>query len=80
MSFGKVDKNLIISNEKQERFIMYNMYNNQKRRKYKRIEKQYMARFQIRPDKTKGIGFYDWNSFILKNVSAEGAFFFTIKN
>ncbi len=56
------------------------MYKYREKRKYKRIEKQYMARFQIRPDKTQGIGFYDWNSFILKNVSAEGAFFFTIKN
>ncbi len=52
------------------------MYKYREKREYKRIEKQYMARFQIRPDKTQGIGFYDWNSFILKNVSAEGAFFF----
>ena len=40
------------------------------KRKYKRIEKPYRARFKIR-----SAGSDDWDSVILKNLSAGGTYF-----
>ncbi len=60
------------------------MYNGQERRKYKRkykkIEKEYMARFAIRADEAQEMESNDWDSVILKNVSAGGALFFYNKD
>ncbi len=56
------------------------MYNTLERRKYKRIGKQYMARFKIRSDEAQEIESNDWDSVILKNVSAGGALFFYNKD
>jgi hypothetical protein len=50
------------------------MYNGQERRKYKRIEKPYTARFKIRSD-AQETGSDDWDSVILKNLSAGGTYF-----
>jgi hypothetical protein len=60
------------------------MYYGQERRKYKRkykkIGKQYMARFAIRSDEAQEMESNDWDSVILKNVSAGGALFFYNKD
>ncbi len=60
------------------------MYNGQEKRKYKRkykrIGKQYMAKFTIRSDEAQEMESNDWDSVILKNVSAEGALFFYNKD
>jgi hypothetical protein len=50
------------------------MYNDLERRKYKRIEKPYRARFKIRSD-AQETGSDDWDSVILKNLSAGGTYF-----
>jgi hypothetical protein len=55
------------------------MFNGPERRKYKRVGKQYMARFQIRSD-AQETGSVDWDSVILKNVSVGGALFFYTKD
>ncbi len=56
------------------------MYNTLERRKYKRIGKQYMARFKIRSDEAQEIESNDWDSVILENISAGGALFFYNKD
>ena len=50
------------------------MYKGRERRKYKRVEKPYTARFKIRSD-AQETGSDDWDSVILKNLSAGGTFF-----
>jgi hypothetical protein len=56
------------------------MSKGQERRKYKRIEKQYMTRFRIRSDEVHEMESDDWDSVILKNVSKGGALFFYNKD
>jgi hypothetical protein len=56
------------------------MYKGQERRKYKRIEKQYMTRFKIRSYEAQELKSAAWNSVILKNLSTGGALFFYNKN
>ncbi len=51
------------------------MYSGREKRKYKRIEKPYAARFKIRSDEVQEMGSDDWDSVILKNLSAGGTFF-----
>ncbi len=46
------------------------------KRKYKRIGKQYMAKFTIRSDEAQEMESNDWDTVILKNISAGGALFF----
>ena len=46
------------------------MYKGQERRKYKRKEKPYRARFKIRSDEAQGMWSYDWDSVFLMNISA----------
>ena len=50
------------------------MYKGRERRKYKRVEKPYTARFKIRSD-AQETGSDDWDSVILKNLSAGGTYF-----
>ena len=50
------------------------MYKGRERRKYKRIEKPYTARFKIRSD-AQETGSDEWDSVILKNLSAGGTYF-----
>ncbi len=50
------------------------MYKGQERRKYKRVEKPYTARFKIRSDAQETRS-DDWDSVILKNLSAGGTYF-----
>ena len=50
------------------------MYKGQERRKYKRIEKPYTARFKIRSD-AQETGSDDWDSVILHSLRAGGTFF-----
>ncbi len=60
------------------------MYNDQEEReyerKYKRIWKQYMARFKIRSDEAQEMEFNDWDSVTLHNLSAGGTFFYHKKD
>ncbi len=56
------------------------MYKGQERRKYKRIEKPYMARFQIRSDEAQEMESDDWDSVTLRNLSAGGTYFFHKKD
>ncbi len=51
------------------------MYKGHERRKYKRIEKPYAASFKIRSDDVQEMESDDWDSIILKNLSAGGTFF-----
>ena len=51
------------------------MYNDQEKRKYKRIGKQYMARFKIRSDEAQETESDDWDSVTLRNLSAGGTYF-----
>jgi hypothetical protein len=55
------------------------MYNGQEKRKYerkyKRIWKQYMARFKIRSDEAQETESDDWGSVTLRNLSAGGTYF-----
>ncbi len=55
------------------------MYNDQEEReyerKYKRIWKQYMARFKIRSDEAQEMESNDWDSITLRNLSAGGTYF-----
>ncbi len=55
------------------------MYNNIERRKYKRIEKPYRARFKIRSDEAQEMEAYVWDSVTL-DLSAGGAAFFCNKD
>ncbi len=50
------------------------MYNDLKRRKYKRIEKPYTARFKIRSDAQETES-DDWDSVTLHSLRAGGTFF-----
>ncbi len=50
------------------------MYNDLKRRKYKRIEKPYTAKFKIRSDAQETES-DDWDSVTLYSLSAGGTFF-----
>ncbi len=56
------------------------MHKGQERRKYKRIEKPYMARFQIRSDEAQEMESDDWDSVTLRNLSAGGTYFFHKKD
>ncbi len=56
------------------------MYKGQERRKYKRKEKPYRARFKIRSDKAQEMEAYVWDSFTLHNLSAGSAAFFCNKD
>ncbi len=51
------------------------MYKGQERRKFKRKEKPYMARFRIRSDEAQKTESDDWDSVTLHNLSAGGTFF-----
>ena len=55
------------------------MYNNLERRKYKRIEKPYMAGVRVKQHEGHEKGSTGWDSVILKNLSAGGSTFFTYK-
>ncbi len=56
------------------------MSNDQERRKCKRIEKPYRARFRIRSGKAQEMESDDWDSVTLMNISAGGTFFFYNKD
>ncbi len=56
------------------------MSNDQERRKYKRIEKPYRARFKIRSDEAQEMEAYVWDSVTLHNLSAGGTAFFCNKD
>ncbi len=56
------------------------MYEGTERRKYKRIEKPYMARFQIKQYKESEISSAEWDMVALKDLSAGGVFFYSSKN
>ncbi len=56
------------------------MYNDQKRRKYKIIEKPYMARLRIKQYEGLEMSSSEWDMVALKNLSAGGALFNYRKN
>ncbi len=56
------------------------MYNGQERRKLKRIEKPYRARFKIRSDEAQEMESDVWDSVILHSLSAGSAVFFYNKD
>ncbi len=56
------------------------MSNDQERRKHKRIEKPYMARFRIRSGKAQEMESDDWDLVTLMNISAGGTFFYYKKD
>ncbi len=51
------------------------MYNGRERRKYKRIEKLYMAGVRVKQHEGHETGSTDWDSVTLHNLSAGGTFF-----
>ena len=51
------------------------MQDDTNKRKYKRIEKPYMVRFRIRPDKTQEIIASDWDMVATKDIGAGGVYF-----
>ncbi len=51
------------------------MYNGQERRKYKRIEKLYMAGARVKQHEGHETGSTGWDSVTLHNLSARGTFF-----
>ncbi len=51
------------------------MYKGQERRKYKRIEKLYMAGVRVKQHESHEKGSSGWNSVTLHNLSAGGTFF-----
>ena len=51
------------------------MSNGQERRKYRRIEKPYITRFRIKPDKIQKIVPTNWDLIGVKNLSAGGILF-----
>ncbi len=55
------------------------MSNDQERRKYKRIKKQYMARLRIKQYEGLEISSAEWGIVALKDLSAGGALFYYIK-
>ncbi len=52
------------------------MFKGQKRRKYKRIEKPYMARLRIKQYEGLEISYAEWGIVLLKDLSAGGALFY----
>jgi hypothetical protein len=56
------------------------MYNTLERRKYKRIEKPYRARFKIRSDEAQEMESDVWDSVTLHNLSSGSAAFFYNKD
>jgi CheY-like chemotaxis protein len=56
------------------------MYDCTKKRKYNRIEKPYMARFRVRQYKDQEISSPDWDTVVVKNLSAGGMLFHYHKN
>jgi c-di-GMP-binding flagellar brake protein YcgR len=56
------------------------VYKNQERRKYKRIEKPYMVRFQVKQYKGLEISYAEWDMVALKDLCAGGVFFNSSKN
>jgi len=51
------------------------MPNGQERRKYRRIEKPYITRFRIKPDKIQEMVTANWNLVGVRNLSAGGILF-----
>ncbi len=51
------------------------MSSGQERRKYRRIEKPYITRFRIKPDKIQKIASSNWDLIGVKNLSAGGILF-----
>jgi hypothetical protein len=51
------------------------MYNGQEKRKYKRIEKLYMARVRVKRHEGHETGSTGWDSVTLHNLSEGGTFF-----
>jgi hypothetical protein len=56
------------------------MYNDRERRKYKRTEKPYMARLRIKQYEGLGISSSEWDTVVLKDLSAGGVLFNYNKN
>jgi hypothetical protein len=56
------------------------MYNSQERRKYKRIEKPYMARLRIKQYEGLERSSAEWDIVALKDLSAGGVLFYSSKN
>ncbi len=56
------------------------MYNGQERRKHKRIEKPYMARFKIEQYEGLEMSSTKWDMVALKDLSVGGALFYYNKN
>jgi hypothetical protein len=56
------------------------MHNDQERRKYKRIEKPYTARFRIKQYEDLEISSSEWDTISLKKLGAGGAYFFYKKD
>ena len=50
------------------------MYNGPEKRQYRRIEKPFMARLQIKSDKAQEAESDNWDSVTLMNLSAGGTF------
>ncbi len=51
------------------------MSSGQERRKYRRIERRYITRFRIKPDKIQKITPSNWDLIGVKNLSAGGILF-----
>ncbi len=51
------------------------MSSGQERRKYRRIERRYITRFRIKPDKIQKIASSNWDLIGVKNLSAGGILF-----
>ncbi len=51
------------------------MSDGQERRKYRRIERRYITRFRIKPDKIQKIAPSNWDLIAVKNLSAGGILF-----
>ncbi len=50
------------------------------KRKYKRIEKQYIARFRIKPDEAQDMDPKDWDGVALNDLGAGGTYFHVRRN
>ena len=50
------------------------------KRKYKRIEKQYIARFRIKPDEAQDMDSKDWDGIALNDIGAGGIYFHVRRN
>ncbi len=51
------------------------MSDGQERKKYRRIEKPYITRFRIKPDKIQNMATTNWDLIGVKNLSAGGILF-----